>query len=72
VVDDSRRDCGAFAFRILGYELFDDYGMGAVRLAFKAETGFHFVRAGTASNMSRKGSAMRWRGSGSERCVKPE
>ena len=43
---------GPFAFRILGYELFDDYSMGAVRLAFKAETGFHFVRAGTASNMS--------------------
>ncbi|HEY5021894.1 MAG TPA: hypothetical protein VII30_05315 [Gemmatimonadaceae bacterium] len=68
----SQEFAGLMAVRPILYELFDDYGMGALRLAFKAETGFHFVRAGTASKMSRKGSAMRWRGSGSERCVKPE
>jgi hypothetical protein len=34
----SQEFAGLMAVRPILYELFDDYGMGAVRLAFKAET----------------------------------
>jgi hypothetical protein len=37
---------GIISGRPILYELLDDYGMGAVRLAFKDRSGFHFERCG--------------------------
>jgi hypothetical protein len=48
-LDEIRQRSPAFA-ALVGdreplFELIDDYGMGAVRLAFKDRTGFHFTKA---------------------------
>src|SRR5690348_12481342 len=47
-LDEIRQRSPAFAAlvadRVPLFELIDDYGMGAVRLAFKDRTGFHFTK----------------------------